>query len=164
MLAEGIPAPSIEQAALQAGYPTGPLALSDEVTLRLSRAIREEFRAAAQQEGVDFPEHPSYPVIDDMVLKFDRVGRVEGKGFYDYEDGKRVRLWAGLAEHFGGKPEEPKTTLTDMAERMLFIEALESVKCLDEGVLRSVPEGRSYRPVSEYHRQALPSSKMQGFG
>ena len=141
MVAEGLPAASIEQAALQAGYPTGPLALSDEVTLRLNRMIREEFKTGLAAEGKVLPPHPADPVVDKMVLDFERIGRVGGAGFYDYDDdGKRVGLWAGLAENWGGKAEEPAIPFKDMQERMLFIEALESVKCLDENVLRSVPE------------------------
>jgi 3-hydroxyacyl-CoA dehydrogenase/enoyl-CoA hydratase/3-hydroxybutyryl-CoA epimerase len=137
MLAEGAAANSIEQAALQAGYPTGPLALNDEVSLTLGRRIREAARQAAADEGREFEEHPSYAVIDRMVLQFERGGRAAGAGFYDYVDGKRAGLWAGLVEHFGGTAQIP---FEDMQERMLFIEAIESVKCLDEGVLRSVPE------------------------
>ncbi len=128
----------IEQAGLQSGYPTGPLALFDEVSLTLGRRIREEGRAAAAEAGQDFIEHPSYPAIDQMVLEFDRGGRAAGAGFYDYAEGKRLGLWDGLAEHFGGTNLD--MPFIDMKERMLFAEAIESVKCLDEGVLRSVPE------------------------
>ena len=146
MLAEGVPANSIEQAALQVGYPTGPLALNDEVSLTLGRRIREATREASLAEGSAFPEHPSYAVIDRMVLEFDRGGRAAGAGFYDYRDGKRTGLWPGLAEHFGSGstgargPDAPAMPFVDMQERMLFIEAIESVKCLDEQVLRSVPD------------------------
>jgi 3-hydroxyacyl-CoA dehydrogenase/enoyl-CoA hydratase/3-hydroxybutyryl-CoA epimerase len=140
MLAEGVAANSIEQAALQAGYPTGPLALNDEVSLTLGRRIREAAREAAAAEGVPFVEHSSYAVIDRMVLEFERGGRAAGAGFYDYVDGKRVGLWPGLAEHFGAGSREPAIPFADLQERMLFIEAIESVKCLDEGVLRNVPE------------------------
>ncbi len=139
LLGEGIPAPSIEQAALQSGYPTGPLALFDEVSLTLGRRIREASRAAAAAEGWDFPEHPSYPIVDKMVLDFERGGRAAGAGFYDYADGKRVELWPGLVEHFGG-PVQPEIPFEDIKDRMLFVEVLDSVRCFDEGVLRSVPE------------------------
>lgn len=138
MLAEGVPAPSIEQAGLQAGYPTGPLALFDEVSLTLGRRIREEGRVAAQAAGIEFAEHPSYPAIDAMVLEYERGGRAAGAGFYDYAEGKRLGLWDQLPEHFGGHNME--MPFVDMKERMLFAEAIESIKCLDEGVLRSVPE------------------------
>ena len=138
MLAEGVPAPSIEQAAQQAGYPTGPLALYDEVSLTLGHRIREATRAAMAAEGKEFPDHPSFPVIDEMVLVQERGGRAAGAGFYDYADGKRVGLWPRLPELFGGDNHD--LPFEDMKERMLFIEAVESVRCLDEGVLRSVPE------------------------
>ncbi len=137
MLGEGISPVSIEQAGLQAGYPTGPLALVDEVSLTLSRRIREEARAAAEAAGQDYPDHPAFPVMDRMVSEFDRGGRAAGAGFYDYEGGKRAGLWPGLVENFGGTNEIP---FRDMQERMLFAEALESVKCVDEGVLRSTAE------------------------
>jgi 3-hydroxyacyl-CoA dehydrogenase/enoyl-CoA hydratase/3-hydroxybutyryl-CoA epimerase len=137
MVGEGIAPQSVEQAGLQAGYPTGPLALLDEVSLTLSRRIREEARAAAQAAGGDFPEHPSYPVLDRMVVDFERGGRAAGAGFYSYVDGKRAGLWEGLSEFGGTNREVP---FADLQERMLFAEALESIKCLDEGVLRSVPD------------------------
>ncbi|MFM8772331.1 MAG: 3-hydroxyacyl-CoA dehydrogenase family protein, partial [Actinomycetota bacterium] len=138
MLGEGVPAPSIEQAALQSGYPTGPLALFDEVSLTLGRRIREEGRIAMEAAGQSFPDHPSYPVIDRMVVEFDRGGRAAGAGFYEYAEGKRLGLWDGLVDNFGG--DNLSLPFDDMQERMLFAEAIESVKCYDEGVLRSVPE------------------------
>ena len=138
MLSEGVPAPSIEQAALQSGYPTGPLALFDEVSLTLGRRIREEGRVAAEGSGTAFPDHPSYPAIDRMVVEFERGGRAAGAGFYDYAEGKRLGLWDGLVDNFGGANLD--MPFEDMKERMLFAEAIESVKCYDEGVLRSVPE------------------------
>ena len=140
MVAEGLPANSIEQAALQAGYPTGPLALNDEVSLTLGRRIRETAREAAAAAGEPFADHPSYAVIDRMVVEFGRGGRAAGAGFYNYVDGRRTGLWEGLAQHYGAGSHEPQIPFVDMQERMLFIEALESVQCLDEGVLRSVPD------------------------
>jgi 3-hydroxyacyl-CoA dehydrogenase / enoyl-CoA hydratase / 3-hydroxybutyryl-CoA epimerase len=140
MLAEGVPAASIEQAALQAGYPTGPLALLDEVSLTLARRIREASRAAAVEEGWDFPSHPAEAVVDQMVLEFERGGRAAGAGFYDYVDGKRAGLWSGLIEHFGRGIDPGQVAFGDLQERMLFVEAIDSVRCLDEGVLRSVPD------------------------
>ncbi|MDP4013806.1 MAG: 3-hydroxyacyl-CoA dehydrogenase NAD-binding domain-containing protein [Candidatus Nanopelagicales bacterium] len=137
MLGEGLAAPSIEQAALQAGYPTGPLALLDEVSLTLARSIRMEASKAAADAGVDFPDHPSFPVIDQMVIEFGRGGRAAGAGFYDYVEGARQGLWSGLVDVYAGAQTIP---FIDMQERMLFIEALETIKCRDEGVLRSVAE------------------------
>ena len=138
MVGEGAPATSVEQAGLQAGYPAGPLAVLDEVALTLFRRIREQAREAAEAAGEEYPDHPAYPVVDKLVLEFGRGGRAEGAGFYNYEDGKRQGFWEGLPENFGGDNRE--LPFEDMQERMLFVEAVDSVRCLDEGVLRSVPE------------------------
>ena len=137
MLAEGVPAASIEQAALQAGYPVGPLAVVDEVTLTLPRKLRAEARKA----GVVTPEHPGEAVLDRMVEEHGRTGKSAGAGFYDYPDGGGKRLWPGLAAAFGTKPGEPLVAFTDLKERLLFAEALEAVRCLDEGVLTGIPDG-----------------------
>jgi 3-hydroxyacyl-CoA dehydrogenase/enoyl-CoA hydratase/3-hydroxybutyryl-CoA epimerase len=140
MLTEGIPAASIEQASSQAGYPAPVLQLSDELNMKLMRKIRHAAREAAQAEGSGWGEHPSNAVIDRMLDEFDRPGRLEGRGFYEYAEGKRVRLWPGLRDAF--PPVEDPTTieLKDLEERMLFIESIETVKCLDEGVIESVAD------------------------
>jgi 3-hydroxyacyl-CoA dehydrogenase/enoyl-CoA hydratase/3-hydroxybutyryl-CoA epimerase len=139
MLAKGAAPASIEQASSQAGYPTPVLQLVDELTLTLTRKIREETRRGVEAAGGTWTPHPADPVVDAMVLEHQRPGRAGGAGFYEYEAGKRVRLWPGLAEHFG--PFRPDAIpFEDMKERMLFIEALETVRCFDEGVITSVAD------------------------
>ena len=58
MLAEGVPAPSIEQASSQAGYPAPVLQLSDELNLKLMRRIRNASKAATEAEGGDVGRAP----------------------------------------------------------------------------------------------------------
>ncbi|MGW9433190.1 3-hydroxyacyl-CoA dehydrogenase NAD-binding domain-containing protein [Streptomyces decoyicus] len=137
LIAEGAAPASVEQAGMQAGYPTAPLALFDELNMKLAQHVRRETQAAYEAEGRTLPHQPAYDVIDRMV-DWGRPGRLEGAGFHDYADGERVRLWPGLANAFPA--DGPPVPFLDMQERMLFAEALESVKCLDEGVLRSVPD------------------------
>ncbi len=138
LVGEGVPANSVEQAALQSGYPVGPLALTDEVSLTLGLKIRKEAEAAAAAEGVSFQAHPGYAVIETMVTEHGRGGRAAGAGFYEYAEGKKLGLWSGLKDSFGG--DNLDIPFEDVKERMLFIEVIESIKCLDEGVLRSVPD------------------------
>ena len=134
---EGIEPVTIEQAGSQAGYPAPPLQLWDELTLTLSRKIQRETQAAVEGEGGVWTSHPSEVVLDRMIGEFDRKGRSTGAGFYEYVDGKRTRLWPGLREVFDGGRQIP---FDDLRERMLFAEALETVKCFDEGVLTSVQD------------------------
>jgi 3-hydroxyacyl-CoA dehydrogenase / enoyl-CoA hydratase / 3-hydroxybutyryl-CoA epimerase len=137
MLTEGVPAPSIEQASSQAGYPAPVLQLSDELNLKLMRKIRNAAKEA-NATGSGWDAHPSEAVIDRMLDEFDRPGRLEGAGFYQYEDGKRAGLWPGLKDAFGG--DNVEAPFEDLKERMLFIESIETVKCLDEGVIESVAD------------------------
>ncbi len=139
MVGEGIEPASVEQAAGQAGYPAKVLSLMDELTLTLPRKIRQETRRAVEEAGGTWTPHPSEAVIDRMVDEFGRTGRSGGAGFYEYgEDGKRGSLWPGLREHFT----EPgkQIPFEDMQERMLFSEALDTVRLLEEGVLTSVAD------------------------
>ncbi|MEU1670846.1 3-hydroxyacyl-CoA dehydrogenase NAD-binding domain-containing protein [Streptomyces roseifaciens] len=138
MIGEGADPASVEQAAAQAGYPAKVLSLMDELTLTLPRKIREETRRAAEAAGETWTPHPADEVIDRMVEEFGRPGRSGGAGFYEYADGKRAGLWPGLREHFTKKDVE--IPFEDMKERMLFSEALDTVRCLEEGVLTSVAD------------------------
>ena len=72
------------------------------------------------------------------MTEHNRGGRAAGAGFYDYAEGKKLGLWPGLKEVFGGQNMD--IPFTDMQDRMLFIEVIESIKCLDENVLRTVPD------------------------
>ena len=139
MLLEGVPAASIEQASNQAGYPAPVLQLSDELNLRLARKIRDATKAAIEAEGGVFEDRASFGVVDKM-LEANRAGKLEGAGYYDYEDGKRTGLWKGLKEMFPETDDPASISLKDLEERMLFVEALETVKCLDEGVIESVAD------------------------
>ncbi|GAA1601002.1 MULTISPECIES: 3-hydroxyacyl-CoA dehydrogenase NAD-binding domain-containing protein [Kribbella] len=136
MVAEGVDPVLIERAATQAGFPAPPLAMLDEVTLTLPQKIRDAARAAGDSAGA-FDEHPGMAVTDRLVNEFGRRGKAAGAGFYDYPADGPKRLWPGLWEHFPAAGDVP---LIDLQERMLFAMALETVKCLDEGVLRSVPD------------------------
>ncbi|MFD3353221.1 3-hydroxyacyl-CoA dehydrogenase NAD-binding domain-containing protein [Streptomyces fradiae] len=139
MVGEGVEPASVEQAAAQAGYPAKVLSLMDELTLTLPRRIRRETRRAVLEAGGTWPTHPAEAVIDRMVDEFGRPGRGGGAGFYEYdEEGRRTRLWPGLREHFTRPGAD--IPFEDMKERMLFSEALDAVRCLEEGVLTSVAD------------------------
>ena len=138
MLAEGVPAPSIEQASSQAGYPAPVLQLSDELSLHLMRKIRDAGAAATQAAGGTWSPHPAEAVIDRMLDEFERAGRLAGAGFYEYQDGRRVGLWPGLGQAFGGQNLD--IPFDDLKERLLFIEAIEAARCMEEGVIESVAD------------------------
>ncbi|RPA58997.1 3-hydroxyacyl-CoA dehydrogenase [Gordonia oryzae] len=135
---EGVEPALVEHAGTQAGYPAAPLQLSDELNLILMQKIRKESQAAAEAEGKEFPQHGSFAVIDYLV-EHGRTGKKDGAGFYEYdENGKRVQLWPGLREKFDSGSSQQ--SLEDLKERMLFAEAVETARCIEEGVITSVPD------------------------
>lgn len=137
MLGEGVEPASIEQAGSQAGYPAPPLQLSDELNLELMHKIAVATRKGVEDAGGTYEPHPAEAVVEKM-LDLGRPGRLKGAGFYEYVDGKRTGLWPGLRETFKSGSSQPP--LQDMIDRMLFAEALETQKCLDEGVLTSTAD------------------------
>jgi 3-hydroxyacyl-CoA dehydrogenase / enoyl-CoA hydratase / 3-hydroxybutyryl-CoA epimerase len=140
MLGEGVDPMSIERAATEAGYPVGVLQLTDELNMELMKKIRVESERAAESEGSAHQPHPADAVLDTM-LELERPGKARGAGFFDYADGKRTGLWSGLRDRFGsGAAGDEQPSFEDMKERMLFIEALESVRCMEEGVLTTVAD------------------------
>jgi 3-hydroxyacyl-CoA dehydrogenase/enoyl-CoA hydratase/3-hydroxybutyryl-CoA epimerase len=137
MLAEGIPAAAIENAARQAGMPVGPLEVIDQTSMSLSVHVMEQTIADLKAEGKPLPpEHPGQKVIVKMVKELNRPGRAAGGGFYDYpKDGKKT-LWPELAKIFG-KP-GVAWDLAEMKDRILYRQAIEAARCLEEGVLTTV--------------------------
>ncbi|QNN54356.1 3-hydroxyacyl-CoA dehydrogenase NAD-binding domain-containing protein [Nocardioides mesophilus] len=138
MLAEGVHPVTIERAATSAGYPVGTLQLSDELNLELMAKIRKATADALAADGRELPAHAADAVVTTMI-EAGRPGRLRGAGFYDYdEDGKRLGLWKGLADTFPVADRAPQfDDLVDLRDRFLFIEAVETARCFEEGVIDS---------------------------
>ena len=135
MLSEGVHPVSLERAATSAGYPVGALQISDELNMELMAKIRKATADAAARDGIDLGPDPAGEVIETMI-GFGRPSRLNGAGFYDYdENGRRTTLWPGLAETF--PVAEEQIPIRDIRDRFLFIEALETAKCFEEGVITS---------------------------
>ena len=138
MLLEGVPAPVIENAARQAGMPVGPLAIADEVSMKLSQMVRKQAQADLAAEGKPYKQHPAFALVDRMVDEFKRPGRAGGGGFYEYPAGGEKFLWPELKRLF----EKPGAAwdMQELKDRILYIQAIEAARCLEEGVLRSVAD------------------------
>jgi 3-hydroxyacyl-CoA dehydrogenase/enoyl-CoA hydratase/3-hydroxybutyryl-CoA epimerase len=139
MLDEGIPAPVIENAAMQVGMPVGPLAVIDETSLSLSVHVMEQTRADFAAEGKAYTATAGELLVERMVKEFKRAGRAAGGGFYDYPEGQKKRLWPELKTRF----EKPGVAwnLQDVKDRILYRQAVETARCLSEGVLTTVHDG-----------------------
>ena len=162
LLGEGVPAAMVENAGWQIGMPVGPLAVLDEVSLKLADDVLHQELADLEREqhehghghahghahGHDHahghqhahkvksrrvPESAVY-VLEKMAHGFKRMGRAYGGGFYDYPQDSEKSLWSGLKVfERGGRA----IAFEDVKDRMLYAQAIETVRCLDEGVLES---------------------------
>jgi 3-hydroxyacyl-CoA dehydrogenase/enoyl-CoA hydratase/3-hydroxybutyryl-CoA epimerase len=137
LLAEGVHPARIEMAALKAGMPVGPLAIQDEVSLTLSEHVATETRKALQAEGKDLPRSTADDVIHSMIHEFGRKGKATGTGFYDYPEGAKKQLWEGLKKW----QKDTDISEQEMIDRFLFVQSLDTLRCLEEGVLESTVDG-----------------------
>jgi len=138
MLGEGVSAAMIENEARKAGMPVGPLAISDEVSMSLMNHIRQQTIKDLAAEGKAIPEHPAFAVIDLMLNEYKRPGKAAGAGFYDYPAGGKKHLWPELKARF--EKSDAQISQIDVRDRILFIQAIETVRCVEEGVLKSVAD------------------------
>ena len=138
MLGEGIPAAAIENAGIQCGMPVGPLAVIDETSLSLSVHVMDQTQADYAAEGKTYTPSHGEAIARRMVTELGRAGRAAGGGFYEYpaEKGAKKFLWPQLKPLF--EKADAQWTITDLKDRLLFRQAVETARCLSENVLTTV--------------------------
>jgi 3-hydroxyacyl-CoA dehydrogenase/enoyl-CoA hydratase/3-hydroxybutyryl-CoA epimerase len=135
LLAEGVAPQLIDNAAVNAGFSIGPVALCDLTTMPLLKDIFASMRG----DGNRVADRGS--VARDAVGKLadaGRVGKAKGNGVYSYSGDVRDP-WDGLAVCLGTKP-----SLLDEAtvrERLLYVQSLEAIRSLEEGVVTRPIDG-----------------------
>jgi 3-hydroxyacyl-CoA dehydrogenase/enoyl-CoA hydratase/3-hydroxybutyryl-CoA epimerase len=137
MLSDGVPAAMIENVGRMAGMPVGPFALNDEVAVDLAWKILQATEADLGAGAVDARQKA---LLEEMVEKRGRLGRKNGKGFYDYPQAGPKRLWPGLADLQPKKLDPVTISVSELKQRLLVIQALESARCIEEGVVTDVRE------------------------
>src|SRR5690606_31938623 len=129
MLIEGVPPAMIENAARMAGMPVGPLALTDETAIDLAQKIMKQTIRDLGEKAVD-PEQ--FKLINTMVDTHGRLGRKNGKGFYDYpEKPAKKHLWPELKTLY---PQQDADTIDveEVKQRFLVTIALEAARVMEE--------------------------------
>ncbi len=134
LLNEGNLPNKIEQAGLNAGMPVGPLALIDEVSISL---VVDILKQTKKDLGDKDPPNPGYDVAFRMIEEFNRPGKAKKAGFYDYS-AKPKKIWPALRTHFPDKGSN--STMVEMQERLMIIQAIETVRCMEEGVISKVAD------------------------
>ncbi|NBU26302.1 MAG: hypothetical protein EBS39_11955 [Gammaproteobacteria bacterium] len=136
MVGEGIAPALIENVARMLGMPVGPLAVQDEVGLDLAVSVTRQTKADL---GDAWQPGTSYPIVERLSAGLGRHGRKSGGGFYDYPAGGRKQLWPGLAGIWAPRAAQPDPG--DVRRRMLYIQLIEALKCMQEGVLEDPADG-----------------------
>jgi 3-hydroxyacyl-CoA dehydrogenase/enoyl-CoA hydratase/3-hydroxybutyryl-CoA epimerase len=136
MVGEGIAPALIEGAARLLGMPVGPLAVQDEVGLDLAVSITRQTQADL---GDAFQPGAAFPIVERLSTQLGRHGRKSGGGFYDYPEGGRKHLWEGLQDLW--PPAAVQPDVAELRRRLLFIQLIEAIKCMQEGVLEDPGEG-----------------------
>ena len=131
MLTEGIPPAVIENVAKKIGMPVGPLAISDEVNLKLMLDIMRE-----DPSLTDF-EKDLQNTISTIVHTHKRLGKKEGQGFYDYPKDAKKHLWKEWSTIY---PSIEAYDEEEVGRRLLFAMVIDSYKCLDSSVLKEAKD------------------------
>ncbi|WP_024510114.1 3-hydroxyacyl-CoA dehydrogenase NAD-binding domain-containing protein [Bradyrhizobium sp. ARR65] len=134
MFLEGVPPAMIENCAKMAGMPVGPLSLSDEVALDLGLKIMKATEADLGPNAID-QAHKKLMV--ELVEKQGRLGRKNGKGFYDYpEKGKGQKsLWPGLSELQPKRLDPDALDVEELKQRFLVVQAVEAARTVEDHVI-----------------------------
>ncbi|TAG66208.1 MAG: 3-hydroxyacyl-CoA dehydrogenase, partial [Runella slithyformis] len=106
------------------------LAVADEVAIDLAYKIS----AAAVRDGV-LPDTDTTYQVSKQFTEMGRLGKKAKAGFYEYPEGGTKFLWPGLAEMFPLAATQP--SLEEVKTRLFYRQALETVRCYEEGVIRT---------------------------
>ena len=138
LLHEGVHPAVIENLGKAVGMPVGPLAVHDEVSLALSNKAQETWKEMGVQDKWG-EQDVMREVLATMIGEHGRGGRYHGGGFYDYAEDGSKSIWPKLLELY----HRPEVSVPDgdIKDRLLFRQVIESLKCLESGVLRTVADG-----------------------
>ncbi|SDI52189.1 MULTISPECIES: FAD-dependent oxidoreductase [Bradyrhizobium] len=139
MFLEGVPPAMIENVAKMAGMPVGPLSLSDEVALDLGLKVIKATEADLGPNAIN-PDQKKLMV--ELVEKQNRLGRKNGKGFYDYpEKGKGQKsLWPGLGALQKTHLDPDTLDFEELKQRFLVSQAVEAARTVEDHVITDMRE------------------------
>lgn len=131
LLAEGRAPDLIDDVALKAGMPIGPLAMADITSLTLLKDIVASISgdgSATGLKGLRLAE------ALEKLTRAGRTGKAGGGGIYDYgENGPRP--WPGLADCFPRADEELDRETIE--KRLFYVQSLEAVRAMEDGVIEN---------------------------
>ncbi len=140
MVIEGVNPVLIESAAAFNGSPVGPLAALDEISLETAYKNGKQAQDDEKALGRKPVNNATFDLVEKMVTKLDRKGKIYGGGFYDYPEGGKKIIWPGLKAQYAKKG-YADVPFEDIKDRLVFSQVIEAVKAMEEGVITSVADG-----------------------
>ena len=137
LLRDGVSPAAIERAAWAVGMPVGPLSVSDEVSLELNEKVFATHADLDKRLGVEngFPaDATATRSVVPKMLELGRGGRKFGAGYYTYNEDGSKDLWDGLSQFV---TDAKDVSTTDIRDRMIYRQVIETLRCYEEGVLNS---------------------------
>lgn len=140
LIEEGVEPVLIESLAKLVGMPVGPLAVHDEVSQQLTKKVVATNRDLNERLGDNMSvDTASARMSNVFVDEYKRNGKAYEGGYYDYAADGSKTIWPTIRERF--VKADVAVPNQDIKERILFRQVVESVRCLEEGVLKSVADG-----------------------
>jgi 3-hydroxyacyl-CoA dehydrogenase/enoyl-CoA hydratase/3-hydroxybutyryl-CoA epimerase len=134
LLGDGAPIQELDKALLDFGMPMGPAELIDEVGIDVAEKVAHIFEQA-------FGNRMKPSDLNAKVTAAGRLGKKNGKGFYNYEEGGRKKVFdEKINEILGITPKSGAVSSEEMVERCILPMINEAARCLDEGVVASASE------------------------
>lgn len=142
-LVEGESIEHIDRALVEFGFPVGPFNLLDEVGIDIGTKI---LPILVERFGERFKA----PDLLDKVVKDDRKGKKNGKGFYEYghvsspflfwKKASKRQVDKSIYSLIGVTPNN-RQTKAEIAQRCVMMMLNEAARCLDENIIRNARDG-----------------------
>lgn len=138
MVTEGVYPVRVDNLGKAIGMPVGPLTVHDEVSQELSR---KAFETWSDMGVIDkWGEQDSLrKVINFLTVENGRGGRHHNGGYFDYSADGGKTIWPQLVDQF--YKSDVEVSDEDIKDRLLFRQVIETLKCLQSNVLRTVADG-----------------------
>lgn len=141
LVGEGVHPIRVESLSRAVGMPVPQLQLFDELNMKTVNTIQQTNFDYGFLKEEDDPRPEGTALICAMEREYGRPGRIAGAGFYDYDDeGKRQGIWQGLLDKYFKPEVDEAISDEDIKDRLMLSNVVDSLRCLEEGVLRTVAE------------------------
>lgn len=139
LLEEGLSPVLIESMGKAIGMPVGPLAVQDEVSQQLTVKANDTNRELDERLGGKVgADNAAYRLAKKMIDEHGRGGRAHGGGYYEYPVGAEKQLWPEVYNWY--YKADVSVPVQDIKDRLLFRQIVESLRCLEEGVMKNVAD------------------------